>query len=140
MRSLYIICFLMPLIASKCDDPKLTADEKFILNSNWVMTEVKSGEFESSSPESDYVLSFDKPDFSIFLDVNSCGGAFEFLGNGKLNFSGGYCTEACCDSEFATTGLEQLLNGTTYSYIGELSEFTVFEGEDFVKFNLTAKE
>ncbi len=74
-----------------------------------------------------YKLSFEKNDFSIQLDINSCGGEYRIMKNEQINFAPINCTEACCDSPFALKLLDIMQKATHYD-LGE--EHLIIKYED----------
>lgn len=79
-------------------------DRKEIRDNTWIAVSLKSSENDSTwNAGAVYELTFpEKRTFSIQLDVNLCGGKVVFNPNNIILFNEIGCTEACCDSPFAT--------------------------------------
>jgi hypothetical protein len=81
-----------------------TPERREVTSNEWIALSLSGINGDSSSnPPAEYILRFpQRRSFSIQLDVNSCGGTVQFQPNNVILFNGIGCTEACCDSEFAT--------------------------------------
>ena len=74
---------------------------------------------------------------SIKLDINTCGGDYLMdLSAQTVTFKEMFCTEACCDSEFAQNIVDVLQRSDRFETSGNL--LTVFAGND--KANFLPKE
>lgn len=128
MRSSLIILLVslsFILIITSCEKEKV---DVLLTNSNWEVEKYKlnvDGEYLSSSES--YILKFgDDTGFSIFLDVNGCGGSYSVSANGDLVISQLYCTEVCCDSDYALNLIQLLPKMNSFYGLGDE---LVLEGE-----------
>jgi len=104
LHSIFLFC--LALAVSSC------ASERDGLAGEWVAEDLSAGDLGCSEDlTGDYVLSLDSDSrsYGLELDVNGCGGSIEDARDGKIEFKGGACTEACCDSEGAICLLDALL-------------------------------
>lgn len=84
----------------------------------WEVSYLKMAENDSNwTATGSYVLEFPaRNQFSLQLDVNTCGGEADFRINSGIRLDGVYCTEACCDSEFAAQLLQMLPKVKQYAW------------------------
>jgi len=92
----------------------------------------KEGELNYLNSTENYVFKFkNNMTFTFNLDVNSCGGHYRILNKSNLEISNKYCTEICCDSEYAEELLHLLPRMRQY-YIQDNK--LVFEGQGEIIF------
>ncbi|MDP2187080.1 MAG: META domain-containing protein [Sphingobacteriaceae bacterium] len=93
-------------------------DRKEIRDNTWIAVSLKASDNDSTwNPGAAYELTFpEKRGFSIQLDVNTCGGKVVFNPNNIIFFNDIFCTEACCDSPFATELLRLLAKVNRYQF------------------------
>ena len=102
--TLLALFFLFLLHLTSCNKDKAN-----VIDNQWIATSIVLENDVILTPNSNYYLSFESKDqFSLSLDINHCGGEVHFKKNTVEFKSGAYCTEACCDSDFAITLLNQL--------------------------------
>jgi heat shock protein HslJ len=113
-------------------------DRKEIRSNRWEVNYLRAAEADSNwTAPGDYTLEFpERNQFSLRLDVNTCGGAADFRINSGIRFDGIYCTEACCDSEFAAQLLQLLPKVKQYEWSDEQ---LVLKGENGLQIFLTRK-
>ncbi len=101
LYALFVLFFLNLISCNK--------EIKNVTDNQWIARSVVLENNVILTPNETYCLSFESKDqFSLSLDINHCGGEVHFK-NKTVEFkSGAYCTEACCDSDFAITLLNQL--------------------------------
>ncbi len=107
---------------------------KFETPSRWIVSEFKP--VNSSTWQKApglYILSFtDSRNFRLGLDINECTGKYK-AGANSISFSDIGCTEACCDTPFATSMTESLLTIKSYQSHGEV---IILFDRDSIKLNL----
>ncbi|NBC03879.1 MAG: hypothetical protein GVY20_09280 [Bacteroidetes bacterium] len=106
-----VLLFCVALAVSSC------SSDLNGLAGEWVAEDLSAGNLGCSEDlEGDYVLSLDTDSrsYGLELDVNGCGGTLENATDGKIEFKGPACTEACCDSEGALCLLDALLMVDAY--------------------------
>lgn len=94
-------------------------DKDILFSNEWIAASITQENGDFITPNSDYTLILEsKSQFSLRLDVNLCGGKVYFRRQ-KVNFKDGiYCTEACCDSEFAIALVNNLDKTRNWSIVG----------------------
>ncbi len=95
---LLILCF--GLLVSSCEKKDIDID----LTANaWKVIKIRSsGQQTYVNTDSSYIFRFwDEENFSLNLDVNTCGGKYKIPHKGSIDFQELACTEICCDSDFA---------------------------------------
>lgn len=94
---------IFPLIVCAAFAACYKSDQKELINNQWKVVELKragASEWERG-PAEFYLLNFSSNrTYTIFLDVNRCGGNM-ILSSDGVAFERPSCTEACCDSPFA---------------------------------------
>jgi heat shock protein HslJ len=128
------LIFLLLILALNYSCSK---DADNISKDEWRLVQYTEGtnSFNLPNQANQYILSFqDKENFSFRLDVNTCGGEVKFKKNNKVEISGGACTEACCDSEFALKAFEILIKSNKYSQSGNELIFKNTTNASSVKF------
>jgi hypothetical protein len=97
-----ILALFFSLVA--CDK-----DKDIVMDNEWIASSIRFENGEFITPVSEYYFILEKNNqFRLQLDVNSCGGEVCFR-NKTVEFKNGiYCTEACCDSDFAIALVENL--------------------------------
>jgi hypothetical protein len=113
-------------------------DRKEIRSNTWIAVSMKASETDSTwNPSAAYELTFpENRTFSIRLDANSCGGSAVFNPNNIIFFNDISCTEACCDSPFATELLRLLALVNRYQFNDDQLELS---GNDGIVINFTRK-
>lgn len=121
---IYIIAVF---ILSSCEKEDINYDIN-IKENEWVVSKIKTKEdLVLRTTSSTYILKFiDDIQYTINLDVNSCGGNYTNFGNGSIKIEPAGCTEICCDSEYAED-LIQILSTIT-KYYGKGNEL-ILEGD-----------
>jgi hypothetical protein len=85
--------------------------------------------------ENDYFLEFEgDKSYRFRLDVNNCGGGISRFTSNRIEFEMANCTEACCDSEFASKVISFLPFIKTYSIDGNI---LLLEGDNNRKIRLS---
>ncbi len=97
-------------------------------SNNWVVVKIKKqGESSYSLAKESYILKFISDSILDFnLDVNRCKVKYNIIGNGNIEWKERFCTELCCDSDYAVD-LMQLIPKMT-NYYGKGKEL-IFEGQ-----------
>ena len=114
-----------------------TKHNPLVINSDWVFESLILNNQTLMEAENEYVLHFTNgSNFTIHWDVNICGGKVQFKRNDEIQFSEMYCTEACCDSDFADKASALLMEVDTYSLSGSN---LILEGRDGIKVVLKKK-
>lgn len=100
---------------SSCEKSNLD-DEIDLTANDWKIIKIKSpGESTYLVATEDYVFNFVNDSiFTFNLDVNGCGGDYEIISKGNIEFGWPYCTMVCCDSDFADKLLELIPDMTRY--------------------------
>jgi hypothetical protein len=113
-------------------------DRTEIRENTWIAVSLKPSATDTTwNPGAVYELTFpEKRTFSIRLDVNSCGGIAAFNPNNIIFFNDISCSEACCDSPFATEMLRLLAEVNRYQFNDDQLELT---GNNGVVINFTRK-
>lgn len=77
-------------------------EDKKLIETEWVVNSYSAQNTTNivNAPAS-YTMTFKNKNFHLALDVNTCGGDYSLGSGNKIKFSALYCTEACCDSDFA---------------------------------------
>ena len=89
--------------------------DKKLTETTWVAKSYKVASSSSNEQApATYTLLFKEKEINLSLDVNQCGGDYSIGNNNKINFSSLYCTEACCDSDFAIAIVSLLPKMKTY--------------------------
>ncbi|MEL7120422.1 MAG: META domain-containing protein [Bacteroidota bacterium] len=107
------------------------------LTITWVAASVDvENQFQTATNEIIMTL-HEEGQMSIKLDINTCGGDYSMdLSEQTVAFKEMFCTEACCDSEFAQNVVDVLLRSTRFETSG--NTLTIFAGDD--KANFLPKE
>lgn len=82
---------------------------------------------EEPSP-APYTFTFEAETVAIKLDVNQCGGDYDTSRKGRIRIDNPACTEACCDSPFATEMAGSLHTLTHYRVSGDTLKLYNEEG------------
>jgi hypothetical protein len=92
---------------------------KFETPSRWIVSEFKPANSSTwQKAPSLYILTFtDARNFRLGLDVNECKGKYK-AGANSISFTDAGCTEACCDSPFATNITASLIKIKSYQIHG----------------------
>ena len=126
-KILIIIVFsiFIGLIIWSCEKEDIDIDLK---SNNWVVVKIKKqGESSYSFAKDSYILKFINDSILDFnLDVNSCSVKYNIISNGNIEWKKGYCTEICCDSDFAMDSVQLIPKMT--KYYGKGKEL-IFEGQ-----------
>jgi heat shock protein HslJ len=95
-----LIYGLLCLTILSCE--KIDTDADITINDWKVVKFRKQGHLSYVTTDKQYILRFlSDTTFGIGLDVNACGGQYNLVSNGNINFENLFCTEICCDSDFA---------------------------------------
>ena len=94
----------------------------------WKIEKIRiSGQSTYTKTDSTYILRLSgDEEYNLNLDVNTCGGPYEILLKGSIEFQAMACTEICCDSDFAED-LASLFPKMTSYYVRDNSLH--FEGD-----------
>ena len=90
----------MGLLACSCEKKNVDID---LTANDWKVEKIRSaGQNCFETTDSVYILQLREVDVCYLnLDVNTCGGEYEIPYNGSIDFQLLYCTEICCDTDFA---------------------------------------
>ena len=125
-----IIVAIFGLMLFSCVKEDIYVD---ITLNKWKVEKIKKqGEMVFIKTNESYILEFiNDTIYTINLDVNHCGGKYKIITSGTMEIEDTYCTEICCDSDFAED-LVQLLSKTA-KYFGKGNEL-IFEGDGEIVF------
>lgn len=110
MNKLIFFAFgLFLIIFFSCEEENINTEIDITLN-DWKVVKIKKqGELSYLYPSETYIFDFiNDTIFTFNLDVNSCGGEYEIINAGNIELGDTYCTEICCDSDYAED-LRQLI-------------------------------
>ncbi|MEM1320814.1 MAG: hypothetical protein AAGG75_11195 [Bacteroidota bacterium] len=94
----------------KDDDDSVGCSITQLENTSWRVTLYEEND-SFAEPPGTYVLEVNSTSFTLSLDVNNCGGNLQICDDDQLiNFTEAGCTEACCDSDFAESMVDFLVN------------------------------
>ena len=122
--------FLVVLIS--CEEENIDTEIDLTLN-DWKVVKIKKQEELSYLyAKESYIFEFiNDTTFTFNLDVNGCGGQYEIINAGKIVLEDTYCTEICCDSDFAED-LRLLIPKMT-SFFGKGNQL-IFQGQGEIIF------
>ena len=132
MKRFLIYCGFFLLVILSCEKDVYDTDKDLTINDWRVVKLRKQGDLSYTSTENLYILKFlNDTTFVISLDINGCGGQYKIISNGNIELEPLYCTEICCDSDFADD-LIQLIPQMTKYYKKENE--MIFEGQGKIVF------
>ena len=127
MNRLIFCLGLFLIIFPSCEKENIDTEIDITLNEWKVIKIRKQGELFYLSATESYIFEFiNDTTFTFNLDVNSCGGQYKIISKGNIKLGCTYCTEICCDSDYAEELLQLIPNMT--KYYGEDNKL-IFEGQ-----------
>ncbi|MBA7571827.1 hypothetical protein ES708_13596 [subsurface metagenome] len=127
MNKLIFWLGLFLIIFFSCEKENIDTEIDITLNDWKVIKIKKQGELSYLNAAESYIFEFiNDTTFTFNLDVNSCGGQYKIISKGSIELGDTYCTEICCDSDFAED-LRQLIPQMT-RYYGKGNEL-IFKGQ-----------
>ncbi len=127
MNKLIFWLGLFLIIFFSCEKENIDTEIDITLNDWKVIKIKKQGELSYLNAAESYIFEFiNDTTFTFNLDVNSCGGQYKIISKGNIELGVTYCTEICCDTDFAED-LRQLIPQMT-RYYGKGDEL-IFKGQ-----------
>ena len=95
-----LLLLISVLFSSSCHKEIIDVD---LRANRWKVIKIKTDSQHSYvSADNDYFLEFvNETSLIINLTVNHCGGLYEIVSNGEIYIEPLFCTEMCCDTDFA---------------------------------------
>ncbi len=139
----FIKIFLIILLASIVPFFSLCTKEQKnypLFDTEWEVSSISLPHFsyllESPTP---YQVDFHKDKiFNIKLDVNSCGSTYSLESENIIHIAPLYCTEVCCDKEFANMLINVLKDVRSYKIEGE--ELELFANDTIIYLSRVKKD
>lgn len=120
------------VIFISCEEDNLDTEIDITLNDWKVIKIKKQGELLYLNATESYIFEFiNDTTFTFNLDVNGCGGNYKVINIGDIELGDAFCTEICCDSDFAKD-LRQLIPQMT-RYYGKGNQL-IFKGQGEIIF------
>jgi len=116
MKKLFLFGLgLFLIIIASCEEDTLDI-EIDISSDDWKVVQIKkTNDLSYVSATENYILQFvNDSAFTFNLDVNTCGGQYKIISAGRIEFGNVYCTEMCCDSQYAYDLRQLILDMTSY--------------------------
>lgn len=132
MKNVFYVILLVCIGALSACNANLDS----LVSHEWKAVSMRLENGTVSTTDSLYSLDFENArQFRLQLDINTCGGELTFRGQSVRFQNGMMCTEACCDSEFATTLAANLTKAQKWELQNNTLIFTSEKGLriEFVK-------
>lgn len=133
MKTLLKTLFFFSLLAFyACNDKK-----DLVYTNDWIAKSITHANGVFETPNFEYLFIVEKKnEFSLRLDINTCGGNVKF-GRKTVEFKNDiFCTEVCCDSDFALSLINKLPTTEKWTVEGNL---LILENENDLKIVLEKK-
>ena len=126
-KLIFFVLGLFLIIFFSCEKENIDTEIDITLNDWKVLKIKKQEELSYLYATESYIFKFiNDTTFTFNLDVNSCGGQYEIINIGSIELGDTYCTDICCDSDFAED-LRQLIPQMTRYY--EKDNQLIFKGQ-----------